>query len=381
MTAAPRPYTLVAELTYRCPLRCVYCSNPVDFAHTRDELSTSEWRRTISEAAELGVVQLHLSGGEPMLRDDLAELIHHARACDLYTNLITGGTLLDEDKLRRFRDAGLEHIQLSVQGASMATAEIVAGARSHRKKLEVARLITSLGFPFTLNVVIHRLNIAEIPELIRLAVELGAQRLELANTQFYAWGAENRRALMPTREQYLRAEEIALEAIPKYRGTLEIVFVQNDYLSGEPKPCMGGWGRSYVCINPAGEVLPCHAAKVIPGLRFETVRDGSLAKIWRDSPGLNAFRGDDWMLEPCRSCVRKDIDYGGCRCQAFMLAGNAAEADPICRLSAHREVVESALTDSGAGTALVYRDAKTSRRLTRDALSPLSRKDPVLNEP
>ena len=296
MTVAPRPYTLVAELTYRCPLRCLYCSNPIDFARTRDELSTSEWRRAFSEAAELGVIQLHLSGGEPMLRDDLVELIQHARECDLYTNLITGGTLLDEDKLLQFRDAGLEHIQLSIQGASIAAAEKVAGVRSHRKKLEVAQLIGELGIPFTLNVVIHRLNIAEIPELIRLAAQLGAQRLELANTQFYAWGAENRRALMPTREQYQRAEEIALEAMPKYRGSLEIVFVQNDYLSGEPKPCMGGWGRSYICINPAGEVLPCHAAKVIPGLSFETVRDDSLARIWRDSPGLNAFRGDAWML-------------------------------------------------------------------------------------
>jgi pyrroloquinoline quinone biosynthesis protein E len=364
MNNPPRPYTLVAELTYRCPLRCVYCSNPIDFASARDELSTAEWCRTITEAAELGVVQLHLSGGEPMLRDDLLELIGHARACDLYTNLITGGTLIDEDKLRGFRDAGLEHIQLSIQGAAMATAETVAGVRSHRKKLEVAGLITKLGFPFTLNVVLHRLNIAEVSELIRLADELGAQRLELANTQFYAWGAENRRALMPTREQYLRAEEIALEAIPRYRGKLEIVFVQNDYLSGEPKPCMGGWGRSYICINPCGEVLPCHAAKVIPGLSFESVRDGSLAEIWRDSPGLNVFRGDDWMLEPCRSCVRKDLDFGGCRCQAFMLAGNAAEADPICRLSAHHSLVETALEDTD-DSELVYRDTKNSRRLAR----------------
>jgi len=365
MSAAPRPYTLVAELTYRCPLRCVYCSNPVDFANTRDELTTDEWRRAFSEAVGLGVVQLHLSGGEPVLRDDLCELIRHARACDLYTNLITGGTLLDKDKLGQFRDAGLDHIQLSIQGASIDAAEKAAGVRSHRKKLEIARLITAMGFPFTLNVVIHRLNIAEIPELIRLAAELGAQRLELANTQFYAWGAENRRALMPTREQYLRAEEIALEAIPKYRGTLEIVFVQNDYLSGEPKPCMGGWGRTYMCINPAGEVLPCHAAKVIPKLRFETVRDRSLADIWRDSPGLNAFRGDAWMLEPCRSCERKDIDFGGCRCQAFMLAGNAAAADPICRLSAYHSVVESAREEVTSDFELIYRDAKTSRRLTR----------------
>jgi pyrroloquinoline quinone biosynthesis protein E len=364
MTSVPRPYTLVAELTYRCPLRCLYCSNPVDFALTRDELSTDEWRRAFSEAADLGVVQLHLSGGEPMLRDDLVDLIQHARACDLYTNLITGGTLLDEAKLLSFRDAGLEHIQLSIQGAALVTAETVAGVRSHEKKLAVARLISKLGFPFTLNVVLHRLNIAEVPDLIRLAVDLGAQRLELANTQFYAWGAENRRTLMPTREQYLRAEEITLEAISKYRGTLEIVFVQNDYLSGEPKPCMGGWGRSYICINPAGEVLPCHAAKVIPGLNFESVRGGSLAKIWRESPGLNAFRGDGWMLEPCRSCVRKDLDFGGCRCQAFMLAGNAAEADPICRFSTHHSVVESAQKEIADAAELVYRDAKTSRRLS-----------------
>src|SRR5271166_3633343 len=365
MSTAPRPYTLVAELTYRCPLRCVYCSNPVDFHRSRAELATDEWKRVFSQAAELGVMQLHLSGGEPVLRDDLTELIRLARAHDLYTNLITGGTLLDEDKLRRFREAGLDHIQLSIQGASRESAETIAGVRSHRKKLNVAGLIGKIGFPLTLNAVIHRMNIAEVPELITLALELGADRLELANTQFYAWAAENRRALMPTREQYDRAEEIAREAIAKYRGTLEIAFVQNDYLSGEPKPCMGGWGRTYMCINPAGEVLPCHAAKVIPNLSFESVRDRSLTDIWRDSPGLNAFRGDAWMLEPCRSCERKSIDFGGCRCQAFMLTGDAAEADPICRLSAHHAVVQSAQQDTDAGADLIYRDAKTSRRLTR----------------
>src|SRR5258708_5378831 len=364
MIAAPRPYTLVAELTYRCPLRCVYCSNPVDFHRSRAELWTDEWRRAFSQAAELGVMQLHLSGGEPVLRDDLVELIQHARAQDLYTNLITGGTLLDEDKLRRFRDAGLDHIQLSIQGAVRESAEMIAGVRSHQKKIDVARLIRQIGFPLTLNVVIHRLNIAEVPELVALALDLGADRLELANTQFYAWAAENRRALLPTREDYYRAEEIAREAIAKYRSPLEIAFVQNDYLSGEPKPCMGGWGRSYMCINPTGEVMPCHAASVIPGLRFESVRDGALEKIWRDSPAMNAFRGDDWMMEPCRSCVRKEIDFGGCRCQAFMLAGNAAEADPICRLSPHHEVVESMRNDADAGLPLTYRDTKTSRDLS-----------------
>ena len=371
MSAPPRPYTLVAELTYRCPLRCVYCSNPIEFALMREELTTAQWRRAFSDAAVLGVVQLHLSGGEPVLRDDLAELIAHARACDLYTNLITGGTLLDEEKLRRYRDSGLDHIQLSIQGAASEIAEKIAGVRSHEKKIAIARLITAMGFPFTLNVVLHRLNIAEVPELIRLAAELGAERLELANTQFYAWGAENRRALMPTHEQYLRAQEIAVTEIPKYRGSLEIVFVQNDYLSGEPKPCMGGWARSYMCINPAGEVLPCHAAKVIPGLQFESVRDRALGDIWRDSPGLNAFRGDAWMLEPCRSCERKTVDFAGCRCQAFMVAGNAAAADPICRLSAHHGVIESSQRDIDADAELIYRDAPTSRRLTRTSSDPL----------
>ena len=364
MSTSPRPYTLVAELTYRCPLRCVYCSNPVDFHRSRDELSTKEWRRVFSQAAELGVVQLHLSGGEPALRDDLIELIQHARACDLYTNLITGGTILDEDKLLRFQAAGLDHIQLSMQGAARESAEMIAGVRSHRKKLEIARLIGKIGFPLTLNVVIHRLNIVEMPALITLALELGAHRLELANTQFYAWAAENRRALMPTREQYERAEAIARGAMAKYRGTLEIAFVQNDYLSGEPKPCMGGWGRSYMCVNPTGEVMPCHAASVIPGLTFDSVRDGRLGEIWRDSPALNAFRGDDWMIEPCRSCARKEIDFGGCRCQAFMLAGNAVEADPVCRLSPHHGIVESMRLDSVANESLIYRDAKTSRRLS-----------------
>lgn len=365
MTTAPRPYTLVAELTYRCPLRCVYCSNPIDFERSRGELSTEDWRRVFSQAAKLGVVQLHLSGGEPVLRADLIELIEHARAQDLYTNLITGGTLLDEDKLLRFREAGLDHIQLSIQGATHATAEQTAGVRSHQKKIDIARLIGNLGIPLTLNVVIHRLNIAEVPELIQIALDLGAQRLELANTQFYAWAAENRAALMPTREQYDRAEEIAREAIAKHRGILEIAFVQNDYLSGEPKPCMGGWGRSYMCINPTGEVMPCHAASIIPGMHFDSVRDAALEQIWRESPAMNAFRGDEWMMEPCRTCARKEIDFGGCRCQAFMLAGNAAEADPICRLSPHHNVVESMRSDSHTDSALIYRDVKNSRVLCR----------------
>lgn len=364
MSEAPRPYTLVAELTYRCPLRCVYCSNPLDFARYREELTSTEWYRVFAQAAELGVMQLHLSGGEPTLRNDLIGLIRHARSLDLYTNLITGGTLLAEDQLMQFRDAGLDHIQLSIQSSKSESAEKIAGTvASHERKLRIASLITRIGLPLTLNVVIHRLNIAEVPDLIHLALKLGAQRLELANTQYYAWATENRAALMPTRSQYQRAQEIAVAALSKYRGELEIAFVQNDYLTGEPKPCMGGWGRSYICINPVGEVLPCHAAKVISGLHFASVREGSLGAIWRDSPAMNAYRGDNWMLEPCRSCARKAIDFGGCRCQAFILAGNAAVADPICYLSPHRGEVESALAATQTA-GFVYRDVRSSRRLT-----------------
>ncbi len=364
---APRPYTLVAELTYRCPLRCLYCSNPLDFHRARSELSTDQWRLTLSRAAELGVVQLHLSGGEPVLRPDLPELVSHARSLDLYTNLITSGTLLDEARLRKLRDCGLDHIQLSIQDSDPATAELVAGSRSHETKLETARLIGKLEIPLTLNVVLHRLNIGHAPDLIRLAAEHGAQRLELANTQFYGWAFENRRQLMPTIAQYERAEQIVSEAIARYRGVMEIAFVRNDYLTGEPKPCMGGWGRSYICINPVGQVMPCHAASVIPGLRFESVKDLPLDRIWRDSPAINAFRGDDWMREPCRECPRKTIDFGGCRCQAFLLTGDAAQADPICGLSSHHGAVVAARTEMAGDAPQVYRDVRNSRRLSARA--------------
>ncbi len=361
---APRPYTLVAELTYRCPLRCLYCSNPLDFCSARSELSTDQWRLTLSQAAELGVVQLHLSGGEPVLRPDLPDLIRHARSLDLYTNLITSGALLDENKLGRLRECGLDHVQLSIQDSDPATAELVAGTRSHESKLETARMIRKLGIPLTLNVVVHRLNIDNVPELIELAAELGAQRLELANTQFYGWALENRRLLMPTLDQYERAEQIVNGEMARYRGAMEIAFVRNDYLSGEPKPCMGGWGQSYICINPVGLVMPCHAASAIPGLHFESVKDLPLGRIWRDSPAINAFRGDDWMMQPCRECPRKTIDFGGCRCQAFLLTGNAAQADPVCRFSSYHAAVQAARTDRAVAASPLYRDARNSRRLS-----------------
>lgn len=362
--AAPRPYTLVAELTYRCPLRCPYCSNPINLQLTEAELSTEQWRQVFSDAADLGVVQLHLSGGEPVVRKDLAALIRHARQCDLYTNLITGGTLLNEENLRQFRDNGLDHIQLSIQDTDRERADRIAGVRSHDKKLEAARLIKKFGFPLTLNVVVHRYNIEHVPELIALGAELGAQRLELANSQYYAWALENRNALLPTQAQRDEAARIAREARERYRGTMEIVFVQVDYFTQEPKPCMGGWARTYMCITPTGEVLPCHAAHIIPNLHFDNVRRQSLTTIWRESPALNAFRGDAWMQEPCRSCPQKTKDFGGCRCQAFLLTGDAAAADPVCHLSPRHEVVVNAVAAAERGHApLVYRDPKNSERL------------------
>ncbi len=362
--AAPRPYTLVAELTYRCPLRCPYCSNPINLQLVKTELTTEQWCRVFSEAAELGVVQLHLSGGEPVVRKDLPALIRHARHCDLYTNLITGGTLLTEDSLRQFRDCGLDHVQLSIQDTERDTAELIAGVRSYDRKLEAARLIKKLGFPLTLNVVIHRYNIAHVPELIALGAELGAQRLELANSQYYSWALENRNALLPTQAQRDEAASIAREARERYRGTMEIVFVQVDYLTTEPKPCMGGWARTYMCITPTGEVLPCHAAHTIPNLHFDNVQHQSLTTIWRESSALNAFRGDAWMQEPCQSCPKKATDFGGCRCQAFLLTGDAAATDPVCHLSPRHDVVVDAVAAAEQGDApLVYRDQKNSERL------------------
>ena len=361
----PRPYTLVAELTYRCPLRCLYCSNPLEFHVMQDELSTEQWCQTFTHAAVLGVVQVHLSGGEPLVRNDIAALIRHARKCELYTNLITGGTLLNEARLREFRDCGLDHIQLSLQDTRRGPAELVAGLRSHDKKLEVARLITRLGYPLTINVVLHRLNIERVPELIRQAAELGAQRLELANTQYYAWAFENRRALLPSRDTYERAEAIARQARKQYEGALEIAFVKIDYYEDAPKACSGGWARSSMCITPTGEVLPCHAAHAIERLRFESVKNRPLTEIWPDSPGLNAFRGFDWMQEPCRSCPRQEQDFGGCRCQAFLLTGDAAATDPVCKLSPRHEVVVQAAAEPVEDQPqLVYRDMKNSQRLS-----------------
>jgi len=356
---SPRPYTLVAELTYRCPLRCVYCSNPVDYGRHDREMDTETWLRVLREAEDLGVVQLNLTGGEPLVRDDLEALIAEARRLDLYTNLITSGIPLRRERLARFRELGLDNVQISIQDTQAASSDRIAGSRSFERKLVVAGWVKELGFPLTLNTVLHRDNLDRIDEVVALAERLAADRLELANTQYLGWALPNRAALLPTREQLERARRVAADARRRLRGTMEVLFVTPDYYTDLPKACMDGWARRFILVSPDGLALPCHAAHTLPGLTFDSVTDRPLGDIWRDSSGFQAFRGESWMLEPCRSCDRRAIDFGGCRCQAFHLTGTAAAADPVCHLSADHGLIEAARATAEHGDAgpFVYRNA------------------------
>ena len=328
------PLALLAELTHRCPLACPYCSNPLTLTRRSDELDTATWQRVMSEATNIGVLQVHLSGGEPTARRDLPEIVAHAAASGLYTNLITSGVLLDEPALKRLVDSGLDHVQLSVQDSEADSADRIAGyASGHRKKLAVAALVRAAGLPLTLNAVVHRGNLDNLERLIALAVELGAERLEVAHAQYYGWALRNRDALLPTREQLDAATRTVVAARERLAGILVIDYVVPDYHGKRPKACMGGWGRLFLCVSPAGKVLPCHAAETIPDLRFDNVADRSLAEIWQRSEAFQRFRGTVWMPEPCRSCERSTVDWGGCRCQAHALVGDAAATDPVCDLS------------------------------------------------
>lgn len=347
--SAPRPYTLVAELTYRCPLRCAYCSNPIEHHGPDRELDGATWQRVFAEAEALGVMQLHLTGGEPLLRRDLEELVAHARALGLYTSLITSALTLTRARLEALARAGLDHVQVSVQGLDEAAAMRIAGRSRLSHKLMAARWVRELGLPLTLNVVLHRENIDQVPQLIELARELGAQRVELANTQYLGWALLNRAALLPSAAQLERARAQAQAAREALRGELEVLFVLPDYHAGVPRPCMQGWAQRYMVISPHGLVLPCHQAHSLPGLRWERAGERPLREIWTSSEALNAYRGEAWMEEPCRSCERRSIDFGGCRCQAFHLTGRATATDPACRLSPEHALVQS--TRDGAERA------------------------------
>ena len=341
----PRPYALLAEITYRCPLHCPYCSNPTQ-ARNDQELTTNEWTRVIREAAALGVLQIGFSGGEPLARRDLQDLVRAAREANLYTNLITSGIGLDDDRVRALRDAGLDSVQLSFQSDNTDLADEIAGARAHQRKLDAAAKIRAAGIPLSLNFVIHRRNIDRLAEMIALAESLQAERVELANVQFYGWAFLNRAALLPTREQVVRAREIATAAKARLTGKIDIFYVLPDYYENRPKPCLNGWGQRYLTVNPIGDVLPCPtASSAIPDLRFENVRARELDWIWRESESFNRFRGTEWMPEPCQSCPQREIDFGGCRCQAALLTGEAANTDPVCDLSPNRASVDAVLRE------------------------------------
>jgi len=349
MTVPPPPVAMLAELTHRCPLACPYCSNPVELLRKDGELDTATWADVFRQAADLGVLQLHLSGGEPASRPDLAELTQAAGEAGLYTNLITSGVGLTPKRLDALEAAGLDHIQLSLQGVRAELADRVGGYKGgFERKMLIAAEIKRRGIPLTLNAVMHRQNLDDLEETVALAVELGARRLEVACVQFHGWALKNRAALLPTRAQTEAAKRIVAEARARLRGVLAIDFVPPDYYADYPKACMGGWGSSGLNVTPNGTVLPCHAAETIPHLTFETVRDRPLAEIWRDGAAFTAYRGTDWLPEPCQSCERKEIDFGGCRCQAMALAGNASATDPVCRKSPDHALVARMLEETPA---------------------------------
>jgi PqqA peptide cyclase len=337
-----RPLGLLAELTYACPLHCPYCSNPLNLGDYREELTTQQWRQVIAEAAELGVLQLHLSGGEPLQRRDLVDIVRFASGHGMYTNLITSASGLSSRRAELLRGAGLDHVQISLQADEQALSDRIAGMPSFERKLAAARLVKKLGWPLTLNVVLHRHNIDRIGHILDLAAELGADRIELANTQYYGWAQRNREALLPTRDQLESAEAVVRSAHERLRGQMEMIYVIPDYYSKYPKPCMGGWGRRQLTVVPNGDVLPCPTAHTLP-LPRASVREHSLAWIWQQSPLFQRFRGTDWMPEPCRSCARRDLDFGGCRCQAFQLTGDATRTDPVCHLSPDHGIVANAV--------------------------------------
>jgi PqqA peptide cyclase len=352
-TTIPTPLALIAELTHRCPLHCVYCSNPLELQSRGLELSTEVWSRVLREAAEAGVLQVDFTGGEPLARPDLVDLVRAARATGLYVSLITSGLPLDERRLADLVNAGLDHLQLSFQGAQEDAASEIAGTRALEQKLQVVKWVRAHHIAVTLNFVIHRQNLDRLEEMIALGELSGAGRLEFAHVQYYGWAFANRKDLLPTRDQVDRSILLLQQAEVRLRGKVRVEYVVPDYYAKYPKACMGGWGRKLMLITPSGDVLPCHAAHIISGLRFENVKNRPLREIWDSSEAFQKFRGEEWMQEPCRSCDRRAQDFGGCRCQAFLLAGDATVTDPVCTLTPRRLIVEEIIAAANAAPPAV----------------------------
>ncbi len=355
-----RPYVLIAELTYRCPLRCAYCSNPIEVAD-RAALPGADWQRVLGEASELGVVQVHFTGGEPLLRDDLEALVVRASELELYSNLITSGLPLTRERLGRLQAAGLCAVQLSFQAARAGSSAAIAGVDAFLHKRQVAGWAVALALPLTVNVVLHRQNLDEVGAIIALAEELGAERLELANTQYLGWAYQNRAALMPSLAQLDAARSVVAAARERLRGRMEILFVLPDYHADRPRTCMSGWGERYIVVTPDGRAMPCHAAHILP-LTFPDLRSQSLASAWHDSDAFRRYRGTEFLGEPCRSCDRRETDHGGCRCQAFLLTGDATTADPVCELAPqHDQVVAARAAAAATAPPLTLRRLRVAR--------------------
>ncbi len=358
-SCARAPVGMLCELTHRCPLQCPYCSNPLELDRVNTELSTEVWQDVMRQAADLGILQIHLSGGEPTVRKDLEDIVEVAAKVGLYTNLITAGVTLTRDRLKRLKDLGLDHVQLSIQDVDDANAEKISAYKNGLdKKRELGKWVREFDMPLTINAPIHRLNIENLPNIIEFAVDMGAGRIEVANIQYYAWALKNRAALMPTRAQVMKSAEIVEEAKARLKGILAFDFVVPDYYAKTPKPCMGGWGKGIMNITPQGRVLPCHAAESIPGLQFDNVKDKRLADIWLNGQAFEMYRGTSWMKEPCKSCPRAEIDFGGCRCQAMAFTGDATNTDPACKFSPlHADFVAAAERESSVQTPppFVYR--------------------------
>jgi len=368
------PLAILAELTHRCPLQCPYCSNPLALEASSAELDTATWRRVIAEAADLGALQIHFSGGEPTARRDLEELVEAAAAAGLYSNLITAGVLLSKDRLAALAEAGLDHVQLSFQDSEAAGCDRIGGYKGgFEKKLDCGRWVAEVGLPLTLNMVVHRQNLENLEEMLALAERLAARRVEIAHVQYYGWAYLNRAALMPTRAQLEQATATVEAARERLKGIMVIDYVVPDYYARRPKSCMGGWGRQFLNISPAGKVLPCHAAESITDLTFDRVTEKSLREIWEGSPAFQAYRGTSWMPEPCRSCERREIDWGGCRCQAFALTGKAGNVDPACARSPAHEAMQALATQESAKAEreFLYRNRKTGEEASAKVPEPL----------
>jgi pyrroloquinoline quinone biosynthesis protein E len=361
------PLWLLAELTYRCPLHCPFCYNPVDYARDRAELTTAEWFDVMRQARQLGAAQLGFSGGEPLVREDLEELIGEGRRLGFYTNLITSGIGLTEARIARMKELGLDHIQLSFQDSTREMNDFLSSAKTFELKARVARLVKQYDYPMVLNVVLHRFNLDHIDRIIQMALDMEVEYLELANTQYYGWGLVNRAQLMPTREQLIRAEAVVAEFRARIGKRMRILFVVPDYFEERPKACMNGWGSVFLGIAADGSALPCHAARTLPGITFPNVRDYSLHDIWYASGAFNRYRGDAWMKWPCNSCPEKHKDFGGCRCQAYALTGDAEAADPVCSKSPQHGAVQAVVLQARARPVpeqpLVFRSDLNSRRL------------------